>query len=479
MTAFHFDIRRANEEVQRVSDKPYGAPHPRAARTAKSGRAEQSDDSYIEDAPPCSPSPPIAHDAPPYFASYASFAWPALDEAAYYGIVGDIVQNILPHTESDPVALLIQALAMAGNVIGRLPYYSVESDQHRANLFAVLVGDSAKGRKGTSLGRIRSIVKVADETWSGDRIKSGLSSGEGFINEVRDPVEKYNAKEKQSEIVDPGVADKRLMIVEPEFAGAISVLERHGNTLSPLIRRAWDGDKLSTLTRNSPLTATGTHISIIGHITVDELRARISRTEMGNGFANRFLYALIKRSKELPFGGNLTDSEILHLGERLKSAIDRAKSFGRVDMTDAARSKWAAVYPELSAGKPGLLGAIIARAEAQTVRLALVYALLDGSDKIDLPHLEAALAVWEYCELSAAYIFGDAVGDPVADEILRAPQAAPDGMTRTDINNLFRRHQSSGRIEVALQLLATKGRARREMNPTCGRPSEIWFACGR
>ena len=413
------------------------------------------------------------------FASYASFAWPDIDEAAYYGIAGDIVRTILPHTEADPVALLLQTLAMAGNVIGRLPYYQVESDHHRANLFTVLVGDSAKGRKGTSLGRIRSIVKVADETWSGDRIKGGLSSGEGFINEVRDPVQKYDIKKKCYEIADPGIADKRLMVVEPEFAGAISVAERHGNTLSPLIRRAWDGDKLATLTRNSPLTATGAHISIVGHITVDELRARISRTEMGNGFANRFLFALIRRSKELPFGGSLTDSQILNLGEQLKSVIDRAKPVGRMEMTDAARSKWAAVYTELSAAKPGLLGAVIARAEAQTVRLALIYALLDGGDKIDLPHLEAALAVWEYCELSAVHIFGDAIGDPVADEILRALRNTPDGMTRTAINDLFGRHQSSNRIAAALQLLATKGRARPEMRQTSGRPSEIWFATGR
>jgi len=410
------------------------------------------------------------------FASFANFAWPEIDQAAFYGLAGDIVRTIEPHTEADPVALLVQTLGAAGNVIGRLPHYQVESDQHRANLFVILVGDSSKGRKGTSLGRILSIVETAEVKWRGDRIKSGLSSGEGFINEVRDPVEKYDTKEKQFEIIDPGIPDKRLMIVEPEFAGALSVAERHGNTLSPLIRQAWDGNKLATLTRNSPLKATGAHISIIGHITVDELRARISRTEMGNGFANRFLYVLIRRSKELPFGGNLADSEILHLGERLKSAIDAAKLVGRVTMTDNARAKWAAVYSDLSAAKPGLLGAVIARAESQTVRLSLIYALLDGSDQIDLPHLEAALAVWEYCELSAIHIFGSAIGDPIADDILRALQASSDGLTRTDINNLFGRHQSKDRIGAALQLLLTKGRARQETNETKGRSAEIWFA---
>ena len=243
-----------------------------------------------------------------------------------------------------------------------------------------------------------------------------------------------------------------------------------------MIRRAWDGDKLATLTRNSPLTATGAHISIIGHITVDELRARLSRTDIGNGFANRFLFALIRRSKELPFGGNLSDSEILHLGERLKSATDKARPVGRLAMTADARSKWAAVYSALSAAQPGLLGVVTARAEAQTVRLSLIYALLDGSDEIDLPHLEAALAVWEYCEMSAVHIFGSAIGDPVADEILRALQNASDGMSRTAINTLFGRHQSSERIGAAMQLLAANGHARQEIKHTGGRPSEIWFA---
>ena len=445
------------------------ARHDNARRYQPNGRvgvAEQSDDGF----------PGHQREEPSTNAFSAYSAYPKIDKAAFYGLAGDIVRKIEPHTESDRVALLVQTLAAAGNVIGRLPHYQVESDQHRGNLFAVLVGDSAKSRKGTSWGRIRSIAKIADETWCADRIKGGLSSGEGFINEVRDPVEKYDTKEKRSEIVDPGITDKRLMIVEPEFAGAVSVADRHGNTLSPLIRQAWDGNKLATLTRNSPLTATGAHISIIGHITIDELRARLSRTDMANGFANRFLFALIRRSKELPFGGNLTDSEILHLGECLKSAIDKAKPVGRLSMTEKARSKWAAVYSDLSAAQPGLLGAVIARAEAQTVRLALIYALLDGSNQIDGPHLEAALALWEYCELSAVHIFGSAIGDPIADEILRALQASSDGMTRTAINNLFSRHQSRDRIGAALQLLLTKGRARQGTKETDGRPVEIWFA---
>jgi hypothetical protein len=112
------------------------------------------------------------------------------------------------------------------------------------------------------------------------------------------------------------------------------------------------------------------------------------------------------------------------------------------------------------------------------VRLALVYALLDGAANIDLPHIKAALAVWEYAEASAAHIFGASLGDNVADDILRALQhAGREGMTRTAIRDLFGRNQSGDRIGAALALLMSSGKARRsEVRQAEGRPAEVWFA---
>jgi hypothetical protein len=406
-------------------------------------------------------------------------AWPALDDAAFYGLAGEVVRTIEPHSEADRIAILIQFLTLVGNVMGRTAYYQVEGDRHHANLFAVLVGDSAKARKGTSLGRVRSIMKEVDQSWADDRLKGGLSSGEGLINEVRDERREWNKKDRCEEIVDPGVADKRLMVVEPEFAGGLAAADRHGNILSQIARRAWDGDKLSTITKSSPLCATCAHISIVGHITVDELRVRITRTDAANGFANRFLFLLVRRSKELPFGGDLDDAAILALGGRVREKVERAKTIGRVTMTEDARTRWRAVYSALSSPQPGLLGAVVARGEAQVVRLALVYALLSGNEQIDVPHLDAALALWDYCDSSAAFIFGDLLGDPVADEIARALKAAGSaGMSRTAIRNLFGRHRSGDRIGAALALLATSDRARPESRTTGGHPAEIWFWIG-
>ena len=200
------------------------------------------------------------------FNSYAEKPWPWIDGEAYHGLVGDIIETIEPHSEADPIAILVQLLAAAGNIIGRNCYFQIESDRHHANLFAVLVGPSGKARKGTSWGRVY-VTRQVDPKWEDERVRSGLSSGEGFINEVRDEVRRWEPKDRVYQVVDPGADDKRLMVIEPEFASLLSVMERPGNTLSPVLRKAWDGTKLETMTRASPLKATDGHVSIIGHIT--------------------------------------------------------------------------------------------------------------------------------------------------------------------------------------------------------------------
>lgn len=110
------------------------------------------------------------------------------------------------------------------------------------------------------------------------------------------------------------------------------------------------------------------------------------------------------------------------------------------------------------------------------MRLAALYAVMDESYEIEHEHLLAALALWEYAEASARYIFGDATGDPAADQIDEALKAAGgDGMTRTEISHVLGRNRSADHINRALGLLLSIGRVRRETEETRGRPSERWF----
>jgi uncharacterized membrane protein len=212
------------------------------------------------------------------------------------------------------------------------------------------------------------------------------------------------------------------------------------------------------------LKATDSHISMIGHVTDDELRATLTRIEMGNGFANRILFARVRRSKLLPHGGHLEEHVLQGLAATLSVRVAMAQRVGRVTMTDPAARAWEAAYADLSRDRAGLLGAILGRAEAQVIRLALIFTLAEGKGQIDLPHREAAFAVWSLCEDSTVQVWGDMLGDNVADTILAALRAAgPAGMARTELATIFGRHQPSARISDALELLERVGKAERAL----------------
>ena len=411
-----------------------------------------------------------------------------LGPAAYYGIAGQFVRLVEPHTEADPNFLLIAFLIHAGNVLGRDAWVWAGGDKHHTNLFGCAVGPTSTGRKGSAASPIRMFFESIDDDWV-RAITSGLSTGEGLINAVRDPVFRREKASKgrgapvslEEVCTDEGVSDKRVLVIQSEFYGALAAMKRQGNTLSATMRDAWDKGDLRTMVKNSPARATGAHISNIANINRDELLRGMLVDDFDNGFSNRFLWICSQRSKELPEGGALwmvdfgpLQRDFIRVRGIVKGAVtrnvDASDDWGYDDTPGGA-------YRYLTRERGGMYGAVTARAAAQVLRLSLIYALLDGSDKIRREHLEAALEVWRYCEESAAFIFGDATGDPTADAIITALRTAgAAGMTRTEMTNFFKRNKSSEELSRALLVLHRGGQARFEREETAGRTIERWFA---
>ena len=282
--------------------------------------------------------------------------WPDdLGPAAFRGVAGEFVRLVDPHTEADPAAVLVQLLVAVGNAAGHHPHVLIGADRHTTNLYAVMVGATSSGRKGTSLGWVRTLVRMADPSWA-EREVGNLGSGEVLIWETRDPSTNNKGE------TDPGVADKRLFCAEAEFASVLRVAGRTGNTLSPMLRQAWDSGDLRHTVKNHPARATGAHVSLIGHVTPDELRRELTRTEMANGLANRVLWCAVKRSKELPRGGSLKPSELEPIARRLAVAIDYSKQVGEAVPDGAFWELWDRVYGDLTAERHGMIGAILGRA---------------------------------------------------------------------------------------------------------------------
>jgi hypothetical protein len=411
---------------------------------------EPEDDDYDEDSEP-SPAPPSQAIRPP-----------TLADPALYGLAGLAVRSLAPHTEADPAAILLQFLAAFGNLVGPAPHCIVGSTRHGLNLFVVLVGESSKARKGTSWRQLSSLFTDVDGLWAGRRVSTARPTANGIIRALRD---------------EQPATDRRLFLLCEEFASLLHVLGQRTGQLSPLLRCAWDGGDLCAHDGRHPLQATGTHISMVGHVTQSELAHHLSRTEALNGFANRCLWISVRRSKSLPEGGSLPPEERAAVARELRRALDWVHSqtalvFRR---TPAARELWNDRYPALSQGRPDVYGAATSRAEAQVLRLSAIYAALDCSPLVEACHLQAALAVWDYCLASARLFFDDSPVDPTAQRIGEALDAAPEGLTKTQIRGLFHGHVSTERIDLALEQLSGLGLISRRTAAGRGRSSTFWF----
>lgn len=408
-------------------------------------------------------------------------AWPTLDPAALHGLAGEVVHLIEPHTEADPVALLVSFLSEFGAMLNRGPHLILDGSYHPLLFWPVLVGQSSKSRKGTAGRRIETLLGFVDEGWTRGECKGTLSSGEGLAYAVRDPVdEEQPLKEKGRPTgetvtirVDPGIEDKRLFLVQSEFGAVLKVMAREGNSLSGVLRDAWDGHTLAPITKANRVRATNPHIGIVAHVTQDELLRNLTDTETVNGFGNRFVWFAVRRSKELPFPGSPSESDLSAVATTLRRVLPVARACGELTLSESARDEWKRLYHDLSADRPGMAGALLGRAEAQVMRLSGLYAVLDGCSVIGRIHLKAALALWQHGEASTRMIFGDSLGDPVADAMLKAIRVNGE-RTDSDLSDLFKRHKTAAELERAKGVLIQAGLAHPVTIETEGRPRTVW-----
>jgi hypothetical protein len=388
------------------------------------------------------------------------------------GVVGDIVRTFEASTEAAAEPIAAQFLVAFGNAVGRGPAFKVGATRHGLNENLLAVGRTSKARKGDSNRIALCVLERADLIWATWCTASGLSSGEGLVHRVRDRVERCT-KKGETEVVDEGVTDKRLLVTETEFSGALKVMTRDGNTLSPVLRDAWDGKPvLGTLTKASPTRATNAHISIIGHATPEDLHVHLAEVDAVNGLANRFVFLLTDRVRLCPMPAEVDASTFDGLVRRVLHALEAAKQVTELRLTRAAEALWRGIYRSLSGEIPGLVGAVLGRAEPHVLRFGGIYALLAGAQEIDVEHLLSALALWDVVDASAREIFRDRTGNALVD---RLPDSMLPGETlnRDEVHDRLGRHTGAARLQAALRLLVGLGEFRVVPEGTGGRPRQV------
>ena len=385
-----------------------------------------------------------------------------LHQAALHGLAGKAVQALTPHSEADPAALLLQFLAAFGNLIGSAPHALVGSTRHPLSLFVILVGESSKARKGTSWRQIAELFAEVDPDWTQHRVTTIQPTPANILESLRN---------RQP------ATDRRLLLLAEEFASVLHLLSRRSGQLSAMLRCAWDGGDLNAHDGHRTVRAIAPHISLVGHITQSELVQHLGRDQSHNGFANRCLWTSVYRSQSLPEGGSLPPHQSTVLVRELERTMHWINNQPQLIFrrSEDARALWNDCYPTLAESRLDLFGAATSRAEAQVLRLSALYAALDTSPLVETCHLQAALAVWNYCRASARLLFHSASLDPTARRINLAVNAHPEGLSKTQIRALFHGHITVERIDRALEQLATLGLISSQTSAAGrGRPATQW-----
>jgi hypothetical protein len=367
---------------------------------------------------------------------------PAKMEApAFRGVLGEIVQRIEQQTEASPESILAQLLVGFGNIVGRRPFFQVNATSHHTNLFVVIVGPTGAGRKGTSWGIARWLLGQCDTEWAKRPDLSGLTTGEGLIRQ---------AKER----------DGPMIWVESEIGRLLKNGQRDGNSLMEVLKQAWETGTLCVPTRGEPLYVSDAHISLIAHGTYGKLKKRINDELIEDGFANRFMFVHTYRNGIFPEGSDfraLKDS-LAPFIRTLEFAKDFAKSDSSLDggvpyIRDAdAKKMWAPLYEQLTESLPGHYGDAVERRAPIICRLAMIYSILDRDVYIRCEHIEAALAFWNYCDATAAHIFGKPKTDKRLARAMALLDGAKEGLVKTEISRrLFNGRAAPGELDALIR----------------------------
>jgi hypothetical protein len=405
---------------------------------------------------------------------------PRVPPAAWHGAIGEAVREIAPVTEADPVGILVQVLALFGALVGDVPHVKVGGVPHPARIWPLLIGTTSWGRKGTGLGDAKHFVSEWSSysaTYLRHRLHSGLSSGEGLLAALGAARVVEGRGKPAEEAPEPIAPDGKLTVTEAEFTRALAASKREGNTLGQVLRELWDSGHAGIMTRSAPLMVNDAHLTVLGHVVPEELRSHLSKGDVLGGTANRLLFCAVERPHLRPDDMEWPDlaKPARWLGEQVEAARLGVR---QVRKDRQATELWREIYSALNDDEaPGVLGAVLARGPAYTMRLALVYALADGAGAISTEHLLAGLSVWHYAAQSAQLIFADSRRRDDHHRLAEYIASAGGGRTATEIFRLFGGNKSSAELRTLVDELERRGDVTVEtQGSTGGRPvTRIWW----
>lgn len=406
-------------------------------------------------------------------------AWlPPVDPAVFDCHVGRLACALDPHTEADPINVMVTLLAAAGVHVGPDVVFPVSFERHPLLTWPIIIGPTGSGKKGTGFNTARALLAATDAGFTAMNIRSGLSTGEGLA-----AVFAVDEDSKgKTRLLPEG--DVRLLAYEPEWASVMARMKREGNTLPATLRAAWEGGDMTTLNVDARV-ALRSHVGIVAHITPEEFLAKVSASDMAGGTYNRFLPIAVAQSKFLPTPGTGDAVLLGRLGQELAERLTVAAGFTTIAIHPTAVEDWTRLYLDFGAAADAdghtTLAQFTSRAAPNCLRIAALHAALDTTPLIRREHLVAAAALVRYSIDSARAVLSSNQDRDTTRLIEFIAAAGPGGRTRKEITtDCFRGRVKADRISALLDQLLSEAVITHHRRPRAdgrpGRATDVYTA---
>jgi putative DNA primase/helicase len=339
---------------------------------------------------------------------------PKLRKEGLIGILGKISSALSNGTEASIEFIAAYLMVRFSSSIPRgyliMPFGAFNTEPRINSLFVLGTGEG----KGLAERQTNVLINTAIEMleneispYSGLSIYArvyagGLSTSEGIAYELRDDAVTLKGD------VQSGIDDKRLCVIETEYANLITKCNLNGSTLSITIRKLFDGDPIEPMTKTDRTSCKKPHVHIVGHITPEEFIARLDSVSIANGLANRLpIFSGIQQVYQ-PIPHNIDKQELQSHAKALNIVTSWCHQEKRtIVMSECYKQLWTEKYTDLKqiGAKGSIEQSLMTRAPHYAAMYAMIFAALDMSTTVTAKHLESSLAWIDYWHESVRYIF--------------------------------------------------------------------------
>lgn len=341
------------------------------------------------------------------------------------GWIGQYIETMRKTTEAPSAFHLGCGLTAAGCVIGRSVGVQYGSDVVYPNLYTMLVGVSGKTRKDSAIRRATTFLRtrISEQgrlSGSTVSILTDIGSSEGLLQYLSD--------------------HPSTLLHISELSRLLSNKNRGvTSSISPMLMELWDSpSQVSSTVKNNPIRVENPFLSALAAVQPDVLADQINDQDIHSGFANRWLYICGNGGAPIPWPETLDRSHLELLGRLVAAQIPSDQRTLR--LAPGAKDFWDEWYLGIfhATGTPEELS-MMQRVPVNAVKVALIHAVLNGHDAIELPDLEMGAKTAEWAWGNVRLLLGEWGGtndQRIVARVLAALRSQPNPVARPHLVEL-------------------------------------------